>query len=73
MTGQGEGGRVNLGALREGAAGTCGGLTLLNTASPQELLDCTHPKAEREGGGGSSYVDSRWKTPLPLLPAVVLP
>ena len=32
------------GELSEGGGGTFGRLTLFNTATPQELLDCTHSK-----------------------------
>ena len=37
--------RPKLGEKSEGAGGTFGGLAPCNTATSQELRDCTHPKA----------------------------
>ena len=50
------------GELSEGVGGTFSKLVLFNTASPQELLQCTHSKApnlkedliERCSGGGAT-------------------
>ena len=39
------GGGANQGELSEGAGGTFGRVTLFDTATHQELLDCTHSKA----------------------------
>ena len=40
--------------LHEGVGGSCGRLTLLNTATSQGLLDCTHPPLAARGGGGGA-------------------